>query len=199
MGRLKRFDPTTVLEQTLALFWSRGFAASSVRQLEEVTDLHPGSLYHQFQSKEGLYLAVLRHYIDHKLTLRLHNSLATNPPLDGLRRFFTSGYRNPKDEQYQNCCFLACATTELHLLPIEAKELINTGLEKIEQALDLQLQKAQQKAMLQKDINTRKTAQELVVFFLGLQLKARLQTNQRTLDNQVVATLQQVLSQQPPS
>ena len=106
MGRHTRFDRNTILDHTLPLFWSRGFAASSVRQLEEVTDLHPGSLYHQFHNKEGLYLAVLHRYVDHQLTERIDRYLLSGSPLEGLRRFFTSGYRHSKDEQYRNCCFL---------------------------------------------------------------------------------------------
>ena len=193
MGRHTRFDRNTVLDHTLSLFWSRGFAASSVRQLEEVTDLHPGSIYHQFQNKEGLYLAVLQRYIEHQLTRRIEKHLSSGQTLEGLRRFFTSGYRHPKNEQYRNCCFLACSSTELHLLPDEARTLVHNGLAQIQQAMEQWLQKAVEKSILPADFDCADRAREMTSFFLGLQLLARIKPNQHQLDSQVKSSLQHIL------
>lgn len=194
MGRHASFDKDKVLDNALMLFWSRGFAASSLRQLEEVTDLHPGSLYHHFQSKEGLYLCALEHYISHYLHPRIEKHLISGNPIEGLRRFLTSGYRHSREEQYRNCCFVACTSTELHLLPETASQLVNLALDDIQQALSKQVSRFNS-APPQSNLDL---ASELTNFFLGLQLMARIKANQHQLDQLVKCSLQHILQRNLP-
>ncbi|MGB1272266.1 MAG: TetR/AcrR family transcriptional regulator, partial [Endozoicomonas sp.] len=103
MGRHSSFNRQQVLADALSLFWSRGFSATSLKQLEEVTEMHPGSLYYHFRNKEQLYLAVLEYYLKWHLQPRIHKHLVYSSGLTGLRRFFTSGYRHNQDLAFQNC------------------------------------------------------------------------------------------------
>ena len=190
MGRHAAFDRDSVLDNALTLFWSRGYSATSLRQLEEVTELHPGSLYYHFQNKEGLYLSTLDFYLNHDLRARIEQYLNPASSEDGLRRFLTTGYRHSKEEQFRNCCFLACTSTELHLLPEQARELVNRGLDTLRNALESQLQQISPES----DHSTYSDkAQELISFFLGLQLLARVTPNQHQLDALVKHTLHQIL------
>ncbi|AMO57960.1 hypothetical protein GZ77_19675 [Endozoicomonas montiporae] len=192
MGRHSSFDKQAVLESALTLFWSKGFSATSLRQLEEVTELHPGSLYHHFKSKEGLYVSVLKYYLEHEMPDRINRYLTGNAPLSGIRRFFTSGYRNPQEQHYRNCCFLACSSAELHLLPQEAQSLINKGMMDIQDAFEKQLGLlTRQGYTFSQEIND--IAKHLSCLFLGLQLFARIQSNQHQLDSIINNSLQQLL------
>ncbi len=194
MGRHTSFNKDKALDNALALFWSRGFSASSLRQLEEATDLHPGSLYHHFKNKEGLYLHVLKYYIEHYLQLRIQKYLGSGPPLEGLRRFLTAGYRHPRNVQYQNCCFLACTSTELHLLPDQAAELVRQAVNTIQQALMAQILRGTEKNLIAPCLSSAEAARELTSFFLGLQLMARISPNQHQLDLLVKHSLEHILN-----
>ncbi|WP_252176749.1 TetR/AcrR family transcriptional regulator [Endozoicomonas sp. 4G] len=194
MGRHTSFNKDKALDNALALFWSRGFSASSLRQLEEATDLHPGSLYYHFKNKEGLYLQVLQYYIDHYLQLRIDKHLSSGPPLEGLRRFLTAGYRHSRDRQYQNCCFLACTSTELHLLPDQAAELVRQAVDRIQQALLAQILNSAEKNLIAPGLSSTDAARELTSFFLGLQLMARINPNQHQLDLLVKRSLGHILN-----
>ncbi len=192
MGRSITFERHTVLEKSLALFWSRGFAAASLRQLEEVTELNPGSLYYHFTNKEQLFLASLKHYIECHLQPRIERHLNSRKPLEGLRRFFTSGYRHAPDEQYKNCCFLACTTSDLHLLPSLAAELICSGLDAIQSGFKNHLKQATEKELVDSQHSTEELAQEFCHLYLSIQLMAKLRPNQHQLDTiirQSLATL----------
>ncbi|HJO25008.1 MAG: helix-turn-helix domain-containing protein [Myxococcota bacterium] len=48
-----------ILDAAEALFAERGFAGAGMREIAEVSDLTPASLYNHFRSKEALYEAVL--------------------------------------------------------------------------------------------------------------------------------------------
>ena len=193
MGRHSSFNKETVLKNALTLFWSRGFSASSLRQLEEVTELHPGSLYHHFKNKEGLYLGALNYYLDHQMQNRINKYLTGNSPLDGIRRFLTTGYRHNNDEQFRNCCFLACTSTELHLLPKEAGLLASKGINTLQDAFEKQLHHLATPGHSDLVRKAAENSRELVCFYLGLQLLARINPNQHELDATVKNNLHQIL------
>ncbi|WP_073266725.1 TetR/AcrR family transcriptional regulator [Cryptosporangium aurantiacum] len=62
MARVREFDTEAVAGSAMELFWTRGYEATSVRDLTEHLGIGQGSLYAAFGSKEGLYRAALEHY-----------------------------------------------------------------------------------------------------------------------------------------
>jgi len=62
MSRAPTFDRDDVLDRALVMFWRRGYAATSMRDLAGATALGPGSLYAAFGDKRGLFLAALERY-----------------------------------------------------------------------------------------------------------------------------------------
>ncbi|AGL17678.1 TetR/AcrR family transcriptional regulator [Actinoplanes sp. N902-109] len=65
MGRQRAFDEQQAVAAAAALFARRSYDGTSVDDLVTETGVHRGSLYKTFGSKRGLYLAALRHYVDH--------------------------------------------------------------------------------------------------------------------------------------
>ncbi|MFE1599473.1 TetR/AcrR family transcriptional regulator [Methylobacterium sp. ID0610] len=61
-GRPRAFDRALALGQAMRLFWSRGFAATSISDLTAAMGISSPSLYAAFGSKEALYAEALRHY-----------------------------------------------------------------------------------------------------------------------------------------
>ena len=57
-----RFDREEALDAAARLFWSKGYDAASVQDLEAATGLGRGSLYNAFGGKEALFLAALERY-----------------------------------------------------------------------------------------------------------------------------------------
>lgn len=112
MGRHTSFELTEVLGQAMDLFWRLGYASTSMRHIEEVTGLNPGSLYHHFSSKKGLYEAVIGYYYTSILKPRLCRYRRATPPRECLRRFFTSSYRDFPAKKYRGHCFLLLTIME---------------------------------------------------------------------------------------
>lgn len=63
MGRPKGYERDTVVEKAQALFWAKGWEATSLHDLEAATGLNKFSLYAEFGSKRGLFLACLEAYV----------------------------------------------------------------------------------------------------------------------------------------
>ncbi len=62
MKRARPYDREAALDAALNLFWTRGYHATSLKDLEAALDMKPGSIYAAFSSKEALYLAALERY-----------------------------------------------------------------------------------------------------------------------------------------
>ncbi|AEW99283.1 TetR/AcrR family transcriptional regulator [Streptantibioticus cattleyicolor] len=62
MARTREFDTEAAVSRAMELFWTRGYEATSVRDLTRHLGIGQGSLYAAFGDKEGLYRAALEHY-----------------------------------------------------------------------------------------------------------------------------------------
>ena len=62
MPRPATFNAEVILDRAMLLFWTQGYAGTSIQDLVEGTELLRGSLYHTFGDKRSLYLQTLRRY-----------------------------------------------------------------------------------------------------------------------------------------
>lgn len=66
MPRPREFEEAAALDQIVRQFWSRGYAATSIRDIEAATGIGVASLYNAFGGKRALFLAALQHYSEQK-------------------------------------------------------------------------------------------------------------------------------------
>ncbi|NHF73662.1 TetR/AcrR family transcriptional regulator [Paracoccus xiamenensis] len=84
MARRASYDRDEVVARAQALFWRKGYHATSLKDLEGALNLRPGSIYAAFGSKEGLFAETLRIYGQNSRE-QLAEALATAAsPLAGL-------------------------------------------------------------------------------------------------------------------
>ncbi|PAV26122.1 TetR family transcriptional regulator [Tamilnaduibacter salinus] len=93
MPRAARYDRNQAIERAVRLFWERGYAGSSMKQIEQALDMRPGSLYATFGSKDGLFHEALDHYAG-QMSAALDEQLAAGEtPLEGLKRYLREAGR----------------------------------------------------------------------------------------------------------
>jgi AcrR family transcriptional regulator len=63
-GRPRSFDRDAALRLAMAVFWEKGFEATSISDLTEAMGINPPSLYSAFGDKEKLFLEALQRYMD---------------------------------------------------------------------------------------------------------------------------------------
>lgn len=78
MGRKPGFDRADVVQKALNLFWTKGYHATSLKDLEAALDMRPGSIYAAFGSKENIFDEALRMYAETSRDL-LEASLSAAP------------------------------------------------------------------------------------------------------------------------
>lgn len=62
MARLREFDPETVLDDALDLFWKKGYKACSMADVVKQSGVARYGLYQAFKDKDQLYCAALHRY-----------------------------------------------------------------------------------------------------------------------------------------
>lgn len=129
MAKATKFDRQEVIEKATNLYWEKGFHGTSMRDLQDVIDMRPGSIYAAFGSKEGLFKEALQQYASMGVQ-RLHQYRADNTsPLQALRRFIEYSVLETRQSAPSNMCMLAKTISELtgknEELLVEAKRLLS--------------------------------------------------------------------------
>lgn len=106
MPRAAPYDRETALDAAMALFWEKGFHATSLKDLEVALAMKPGSIYAAFTSKENLYLLALERYFKKsRAGFRDHVAGAASS-LDAMADHFRSYARTAPDDVSRKACML---------------------------------------------------------------------------------------------
>jgi len=190
MARTAEFNLDDVLQKAMEVFWLGGYCKSSMSSLVNATHLQPGSIYAAFNSKEGLFLAALKHYGQHSVE-KLQGCLdQAETPLQGVRKFIEMVGERVLDHEQQPGCFLVNTVLEISAEETAIKEEVNKHLKSIEFLLLSALITAQKTGELSPDKNPETLAKYLMINIWGLQVLAKTRPDA----DSVKAILAQVLS-----
>ncbi|MEM8822124.1 MAG: TetR/AcrR family transcriptional regulator [Pseudomonadota bacterium] len=64
MPRPPSYDKDALIDRARDLFWRQGYQGTSMKDLEQVLDLRPGSIYAAFGSKDGVFVSALDRYAE---------------------------------------------------------------------------------------------------------------------------------------
>ncbi|MGP9527960.1 TetR/AcrR family transcriptional regulator [Arthrobacter sp. S41] len=109
MARTLAFDSTAVIKKARSLFWSRGFEAASIPELESATGLSRSSIYNSFGSKRGLFDAAVQSYLDEIVRPRLEPLISDDVSPQALTEYLDgliSVFGQPKALPTSNGCLL---------------------------------------------------------------------------------------------
>jgi AcrR family transcriptional regulator len=155
----------------MRLFRHRGYQGASLRDIEEATGLHPGSLYRAFESKDGLFRAALNAYNDQVVhgRVRMHLLEPANP-VAGIRSFFTSAFDTGLDPDPG--CLLTNTAVESFTVP-QAADAVRRGLETIETGFADALTRARALDLVSADLDVDQSAARLLALYQGLLVLVR--------------------------
>lgn len=169
MARPVSFDRDDVLGRATTTFWERGYGATSISDLVEATRLQPGSLYAAFESKQGLFLAVLDHYARNTLE-RLRQRLGgADDPLQGIE-IFLNGLAAERADSRRRGCLLVNSALEVGRSDSDVQARVSRHLGRIEAALRAALQQAQDDGVLAEGKSPAVLARFLMTTIWGLRV-----------------------------
>ncbi|MBV8054663.1 MAG: TetR/AcrR family transcriptional regulator [Deltaproteobacteria bacterium] len=167
MAGVKQFDREEVLDRAMALFWRRGYEATSIRDLVAATGINRGSIYATFGDKEGLFLAVLDHYGE-KIAQPLMAELDYPEPRRALERMFESIIRRTSDSRFPRGCLNTNTSLECPGSGDKITRQIAAGFGRQESAIYRVLRDAQAGGSLRSTLDARALARFFMAIAQGL-------------------------------
>ena len=174
MGRPRKFSREGVLQKAMPVFWRYGFARTTLPDLEQATGVNKSGLYAEFESKEALFVACLRHY----LATRAGGALLTATPLGwgNIQRFLEEA---PSCALDQRGCFVVNSMRELDGLPTEARKVIADGTAKLKQLLRANV------AAEEPRMDVKSLCELISAFFSGICIEANLNPDRKRAQRKI--------------
>lgn len=186
MPRTALHDRDTSVDRAVRLFWERGWHATSLKDIQRVLDMRPGSIYAAFGSKAGLFEAALDRYSQEMGDEFAAVVGAAGGPLEGIRSYLCEVARacagaGPDGDWPTPGCMLVKTMLELGDEDAELRERAERLLAAVEDQLTALVRQARDRGELVPQARPRRLARLLQAQIMGLRVFARRRVPSRAL------------------
>lgn len=190
--RTKDFDENEILKKAIAIFWERGYNATSLYDLIDGLGIGRSSIYHAFGDKHNLFVKALEKY-QQEATLRIQSTLHDAPSIkEGIRAVLRFGIIDAVDSEFPRGCLKVNTGIELATQDEFIKKLLREDELLIEEALVKAIKKGQEEGQ----INTSRDPKVLTHFLCntitGLRVYAKVRSD-RPFFEDIIETALSVL------
>lgn len=168
MARTLGFDLDKAIDKATLLFWKKGYANTSLRELLQVMGIGEGSFYNTVKSKKNLYLLCLARYNDTVGRRRLAALQSGDTAGEGVRRFFKAVLDDLDDPKTPRVCLVAASMSGDVLEERSLKSPVLKEMQGFVQAFEQRLQGGVAKGELPADFDAHAVAQLLLTYLQGL-------------------------------
>ncbi len=168
MGRPREFDSEQVLDETMRLFWAKGYRATSVADVARCAGIGRASLYNTFGDKHELFLAAVERY-----QRTVHMDLVeiitdSGSPRAAIERAIEKVAEDALGESAKRGCLLTNSALELAPHDEKVRERVFESFDRLERAFEGAIVRAQQEGEIPTHREARKMARFLVTMVQGL-------------------------------
>lgn len=182
---IERVLSESVLDQTMRLFWARGYAQTPIEEIVAVTGFNRAAIYSRFGGKRGLFLAMLARYRE-RVTDRLLEPLRTHEDgLAAIEVFFRQLSTVPALTQDSMGCLLVTTASDQANLDPTASALVADYLDELTTLMRAALGRAHDQGRLDPAVDIQASADFLATHVLGLMALSRWPAPARALQSQV--------------
>jgi TetR/AcrR family transcriptional repressor of nem operon len=198
MARPREFDEDAALERALDVFWTRGYEATSVDDLCQVTGLSRSSLYATFGGKRDLLLKTVERYSDQRTPV-IAATLSRHATIRGA----VAALLNDFIDQIvagtgRRGCFLGNCAAELPRRDRPAMARVRAGMARTEATFRAALAEAQARGELPPGADVDALARFLTGGIQGLRLVGKVNPDRKALED-IAATILNCLGPEPAS
>ena len=182
MARLREFDEDRALDAAVDCFWSRGYEATSVRDLAREMGIGGASLYNAFGGKRALFARVLERYANRSTRERITRLEAGHRPREAIRAFLAEVIdRSLKDRDCKGCLLVNSA---LDVAPHDAElgRAVTSYLEEIRAFFRRNVEAMIEAGQVPRGTDAEVLSTHLLGVLMGMRVLARTGARRHTLE-----------------
>lgn len=190
MSDVRHFDPDTVLEGVVRLFWKQGVTATGIREVVDATGLNRSSLYATFGNKDRLYLAALERYTQHSSAPLVRRLVEDGRGLPAVTDFFSALIEARCSGEYARWgCMISNAYLGAENSTPDIRAVLERQHRNLRDAMRSTLVVARSKGHLHRDADVESSAELLALLAHGVNLRSRAGTDAPELHRAVAAAV----------
>lgn len=172
MVRPKEFVREHALDEAMRVFWTYGFEATSMSDLQRAIGIGRQSLYDTFGDKQTVFAEALQRYI--AISKEQSNTLlGGDDGLDAVSRFFNACIGEFVSAKPRRACLIFNTGAELCSHDADIARLVNKGLKNLRTAFGGALERAEAQGTLRAGADVQTLAMFLTSQVGGLAIMAK--------------------------
>jgi TetR/AcrR family transcriptional repressor of nem operon len=185
MVRPRQFNEEEVLKKAMETFWLKGYEATSLNDLMQVTGLSKSSLYETFGSKHDFFIKAFRLYQNERME-GLRQYLNHENVYLGIEMSFKALLNNDHNK-------LGCMTSNeaIELAPHDKQfqQIVESDFNNVEQAFFEAIERGKNNGTLNTLIESLKLARFLTISLQGINVMLRSQTKHEKIEDAISVIL----------
>lgn len=179
------FDYEKAIDRATRLFWRKGYANASMRELLRAMGIGEGSFYNTIGSKKRLYLECLKHYNNIVSRRRLAALLKPTSVKVGIRAFFKTLLDELDDPRTPRVCMLAASLSSDVLAERELNRCVLNDMSAFGGTFKDRLESAKASGELPATFDTTVAAQVILTYLQGLFRIIRVLNSRAEVERQI--------------
>jgi TetR/AcrR family transcriptional repressor of nem operon len=188
MARPREFDEGAVLDAVVLCFWSRGYEATSVKDLVERTGITAASLYNAFGDKRAIYQKALDHYVEGSVADRIRRCEAL-APREAIGAFFEEILKRSLGDRERKGCMLVNAALDVAPHDPRFRKIVTEVLAHIEAFFLACVKAGQDDGTITRSLPAETLSQHLLGVLMGIRVLARVRPERALLEGVVMPSL----------
>lgn len=185
MGRLKEFDQDKAIDGAVDCFWTRGYEATSVRDLAAHMGIGGASLYNAYGGKRALFVAALERYANRSSRERIARLEAAGQPRQAIEAFLAEIVDRSLKDRARKGCLLVNSALDVAPHDAEIGKVVAGYLEEIRAFFQRNIEAARRAGQVPRDIDAAGVSAHLLGILLGIRVLARTRPDRALLDSVV--------------
>jgi TetR/AcrR family transcriptional repressor of nem operon len=182
MGRLRAFDEDKAVDAAVDCFWSRGYEASSVRDLAERMGIGGASLYNAFGDKRALFVRALERYADRASRHRIARLERLDRPREAIAAFFAEIIERSLADRDRKGCLLVNSALDVAPHDADIARVVAGYLDEIRAFFMRTIVKAQASSRMSRALDAAEVSGHLLGVLLGIRVLARTRPQRASLE-----------------
>lgn len=182
MGRLRTFDENDAIDAAVDCFWTRGYEASSVRDLAERMGIGGASLYNTFGDKRTLFVRALERYADRSSRHRIARLERLGRPKEAIAAFFAEIIERSLADRERKGCLLVNSALDVAPHDADIARVVAGYLDEIRAFFMRNIVKAQASSQMSRALDAEEISGHLLGVLLGIRVLARTRPERASLE-----------------